>query len=99
VSRTPTLTLVRVSRLWLIENPDSVTRKTFSPQVSFDNLNHITSILVNDVTYEASGKGNANQGLPSTQVKDDFKFNPVRLVPFFIVGYSTYSEYQAGTTD
>lgn len=67
--------------------------------MSFDNVPHTTLVVVNDVEYQAAGRGNANKGLLSTELHHDFAFDPELLAPFLIVGYPTYSEYHRGATD
>lgn len=67
--------------------------------MSFDNVPHTTLVVVNDVEYQAGGRGNANKGLLSTELHHDFAFDPELLAPFLIVGHPTYSEYHPGATD
>lgn len=67
--------------------------------MTFDNVDHTTLMVVNEVEYKAHGKGNANKGLLSTYLEHDFQFDPELLAPFYVVGYPTYSEYKGGATD
>ena len=65
----------------------------------FDTVNHNTTVIINDVTYQGFGTGKANDGLLSSQLNHNFSFDPEILAVHLIVGYPSYSEYKEGATD
>lgn len=65
----------------------------------FDQVNHNTTVIVNDVEYQGFGTGKANEGLLSSQLNHNFSFDPEILAVHLIVGYPSYSEYKEGATD
>jgi len=65
----------------------------------FNEVKHDTTIIINDRKYDGFGIGRANQGLLTSQINNDFSFDPEILAVHFIVGYPSYSEYKEGATD
>jgi hypothetical protein len=66
---------------------------------AFEEVKHNTTVIVNDRKFQSFGVGKANEGLLSSELKHDFKFDPEILAVHLIVGYPTYSEYKTGAVD
>lgn len=68
-------------------------------EISFESLRNITTLIVNGHATELNGIGNANKGLLTSRMNNQFKFAIEILAPMMIVGYPTYSEYKDHAID
>ena len=67
----------------------------------WQKIDHSTTVVINDESYQAFGSGNANDGLLANQLTHDGKlgFDPELLAIFMLAGQPIYSEFREGATN